>query len=825
MSLLTEYSLADATALIRGELARPGSGAGFSLDGLAAVRLHGIEAAPGHAFLDSDAGWEAVVRSWWGLGLTWGLCVTGDRNGVTWNLVLPAAVPAAPESIAAHLTGARVEMQGDFATLASRLATMPFKASLAGNSGTGAGARLEPALRSMQGREFMFLVLAKAVPRREVEEQIRQLGAEEQYLRDEHLARPGLERDSHAGAARYLSMIEAARNRATTGLQEGAWKVRTLLAAAGEAEFRQAQSLIHSAFAGDGGEPEPVRWQDVADPRALTFLRTTEAAALSRPPQRDLPGFVVETRIQKAGEGNVTPSQIVFATAAPAIGAAPAIAVGRILEDSGRAGEWLELPTADLCRHVLVAGMTGSGKGVTCEQLVLELWRDHRIASLVIEPGMKTGYRRLCNSEMGNDLVVLSIGDPKSRRIAFNPMAAPKGIGVAEHTSALFAVISSAFELVAPMPEVLASAIEQTYRNHGWDLAGLVPEGPPPLFTDLIEEIDRHIRDLGYGPEVTGNIRAGLLLRLRRLSEGPLAPELTARDGIDVASLVSRPTVIELSALPDADSQALVMGFLATQLRHHWRLAGQTDQLRHVTLIEEAHRLLRAVPETAANAARTRANEDLANMLAELRGFGAGLIIVDQTPSALVPSVIANTGTKILHRLDHPADRELAGRAAGLPADEVDILGALGVGEAILRTDRRPRPFRLRMPNPAITYGKLPLPPLLQADKEAGSQVEVPVAGTTCGVCGSSECPAKKAGEDRGLLADRLKDLQAATQRGEDAVWGWADCEVRHQPKVKASPAAPLCFLIALAGAAELSDSTLRRLRSTFEPRTRKTAP
>jgi hypothetical protein len=373
-------------------------------------------------------------------------------------------------------------------------------------------------------------------------------------------------------------------------------------------------------------------------------------------------------------------------------------------------------------------------------------------------------------------------------------------------------VIASAFELVPPMPEVLAAAIEQTYRKHGWSLSERVPSGPPPRLAALIHEIDASTRTLGYGPEITGNIRAGLLLRLKRLAEGPLAPEFNSAGGLDVSTLVSKPTVIELSALPSADAQAMVMGLIALQLRHHWRLTGPSNALRHVTVIEEAHRLLRALPETATNGSRTRAVEDLANMLAEFRGFGAGLVIVDQTPSALAPSVIANTGTKLLHRLDHPEDRELAGRAAGLPADRVDILGALKPGDAILRTDNRSRPFRLRMPNPSVTYGSLPMP---ESPKIADESRR-----TDCSICGKVGCDATTEGAKQDLLKVRLAALQEALRSGEDTAWEWAARQLKNSGVAPRDPRASLCFLIALGNGAELSGTTLQRLRTAFEPRT-----
>ena len=811
MSLLLTHSLADATAMMRGEAAAPGRIARFDSGDMVAHRMLGIEPAPGAAAQPADMMWKSVVRAWWGHGLTWGLCVCPIDGEVRWNLVYPSGQPLFVDVIGgAFVTGARFDQPHDFSHLTTRLRSLPIQAAMAGHPATGSTARLEMAVRAMIDRNFLVLILAKAVPRPEIEEQVSRLSQDEQFLRDEHLSRPGLEQNNHSESTRYLDLIKAAAERANTAIQEGGWESRILLAAENEADFRQAQMLIHSAFAGDGGRPEPLRWQSVADPRALTFLRSTELAALTRPPQQELPGFFVT---QKGGMGvsRERTANPIFATATPSAITGPSIAVGRILDDGGFPRQWLDLSTTDLCRHLLIAGIPGSGKTVSCEHLILELWREHRIPTFVLEPGIKTGYRRLANSEIGSDLDIWAVGVPRTRRLPLNPMAAIPGITVAEHSSALFSIISSAFELVPPMPEVLASAIEETYRRHGWNLSGYVPNGPAPMLSDLIREIDRSTQALGYGTEIKGNIRAGLLLRLQRLASGPLAPEFTKPGGLDVEQLVKRPTLIELSAVPDAASQALVSGLILLQLRHYWKRAGLSDALRHVMVIEEAHRLLRQLPETAANSARNRATEDIANMLAEMRGFGAGLVIVDQTPSALVSSVIANTGTKLLHRMDHPTDRDLAGRAAGLPVDSVDLLGTLRPGEAILRIDSRPRPYRLRMPNPSVTYASKPAPVLQEIEED------IPTSG--CPICGKAACRAENEGARAASLKARITAMQASLRKSTEAAWEWATQELRRSGIDQLPSNAPLCFLFSIGRSAGLSPSTLQRLRGAFASR------
>ena len=814
MSLLLQNSLDDAAALIRGELAAPNTSRGFPVVGLGVWRLLGISPAVGTAVCDTDLAWQQIVRGWWALGLTWGIYVHGDGGRIHWSLLLPESYPSAVGGMSAHLQGAAIESAGPFEECLRSLNQFSHKAAMGGHPSVGAHARLDSALRAMVEKPFAALVVSRAVTNAGIANEIARWETESQFVRDEHLARPGLERDNHSRAASYLQLVQAGLERATAAIQDGAWETRTLFAASSSADFEQLQSMVHASYASEGGRPEPIRWQAIDDPRSLTFHCTGEVAALSRPPRVELPGFVLEGSVGARGERSEIPAAL-FATTAQSTAIEQPVCLGQIIRDDGSAGEWLEIGRNDLCRHMLVAGMTGSGKTTTCEHLVLELWREHRVPWLVIEPGMKASYRRLLNSEIGSDMAVWAVGNPLAPRLSMNPLAAPAGIGLSEHISGLFAVLASAYDLVAPMPEVLATAIEQTYRNHGWNPAGLVPGGPPPRLTDLVEEIEHTTARLGYGAEVTGNIRAGLLLRLRRLTTGPLAPELTSASPLPVERLVARPTVIELSALPDSETQALVLGFITLQLRHHWRLAGPSASLRHVTLIEEAHRLLRAVPETTANSVRARSVEDLANMLAELRGMGAGLVIVDQTPAALVPSVIANTGTKILHRLDHPDDREKAGRSAGLPADRVDLLGALRVGEAILRTDQRARPLRVRVPNPAVTYGALPLPKL-----PIGSAPPVAQApANQCSICGASRCVANQEGSAPNKIATRLRTLQAALGEGESAVWNWSIHELASTGHEQTTKSAPLCFLIAVAERAKLSDSAVRRLRSAFANR------
>lgn len=86
-------------------------------------------------------------------------------------------------------------------------------------------------------------------------------------------------------------------------------------------------------------------------------------------------------------------------------------------------------------------------------------------------------------------------------------------------------------------------------------------------------------------------------------------------------------------------------------------------------MLEEAHNILKRTsteqnPE-GSNVA-SKSVEMISNAIAEMRTYGEGFIIADQSPSAVDISAIRNTNTKIIMRLPDEQDRRLAGKSAGL---------------------------------------------------------------------------------------------------------------------------------------------------------------
>lgn len=76
--------------------------------------------------------------------------------------------------------------------------------------------------------------------------------------------------------------------------------------------------------------------------------------------------------------------------------------------------------------------------------------------------------------------------------------------------------------------------------------------------------------------------------------------------------------------------------------------------------------------------------EMLTNTIAEIRTYGEGFVIVDQSPSSVDIAAIKNTNTKIVLRIPEANDREAVGRSIGLTEDQVNEIAKLPSGVAVV---------------------------------------------------------------------------------------------------------------------------------------------
>jgi len=363
----------------------------------------------------------------------------------------------------------------------------------------------------------------------------------------------------------------------------------------------------------------------------------------------------------------------------------PSIKLGDTKHEGGFAGD-ANLPLKAINRHVLVVGAPGSGKTMSVLSLLVRLWREQQIPFLAIEP-TKTEYRSMLTVPGMEQLRVIVLGRDDIAPFRMNPLAPPRGVRVETHINSLMASFRASLPLSPPLPQLLLEAIESCYEAAGWEDDMTTESGPtPPTLGDLLQEFETGFEKHGYSGEIRDNLMAALRLRLRSLTRGARGKVLNTVESVDFEELMHRPVVFELDEIADPEDKAVFAAFILDRIRASARFEGPSGgKLRHVTVLEEAHRLLSRSGAQDADSPQAAAIRAFCEAIAELRALGEGFVVSSQSPSALAEAAVANCGTRIIHRLESAADRDVV--LSDLGANDAEREGAarLAMGEAVVR--------------------------------------------------------------------------------------------------------------------------------------------
>ena len=340
-----------------------------------------------------------------------------------------------------------------------------------------------------------------------------------------------------------------------------------------------------------------------------------------------------------------------------------------------------------LASHTFVTGSTGAGKTNTVCR-ILDQALDQRVNFLVIEPA-KGEYKDVYGGR--EDVNVFGTNPEFTPLLRINPFSFPSGIHVLEHLDRLVEIFNVCWPMYAAMPAVLKDAVARSYEDCGWDLAASDnPYGADlfPCFADVARNVREILDSSEYDAENKGAYKGSLLTRLNSLTNGLNGMMLSSNE-VDATVLFDANTVIDLSRIGSAETKSLLMGLLVLKLQEH-RMAEKKDMnqpLRHLTVLEEAHNLLKRSSSSQGSESGDltgKSVEMISNAIAEMRTYGEGFIIADQAPGLLDMAAIRNTNTKIIHRLPDLSDRELAGRAANLNDQQIIELARLPKGVAAI---------------------------------------------------------------------------------------------------------------------------------------------
>ena len=376
-----------------------------------------------------------------------------------------------------------------------------------------------------------------------------------------------------------------------------------------------------------------------------------------------------------------------------------------------------------MASHTFVTGSTGTGKSNAVYHLLDEITKDGRTSFLVVEPA-KGEYKNVFGSRA--DVKVFGTNPRETPLLRINPFAFPENIHILEHIDRLVEIFNACWPMYAAMPAVLKDAIERSYQKAGWNLRNSESEkGVFPTFFDLLDILPGVIEESHYSKDTQSDYVGALCTRVKSLTNGIYGSVFCAEDALSDAELFDCNVVVDLSRVGSMETKSLLMGILVMKLQEY-RMCGSemNSRLRHVTVLEEAHNLLR---KTSAEQSQEGANlqgksvEMLANAIAEMRTYGEGFIIADQAPGLLDMSVIRNTNTKIILRLPDEEDRKLVGKSAALKEAQIDELSKLPLGVAAVYQNEWPEAVLCKieaypMPENAVYHKPSKMPHEINAE-------------------------------------------------------------------------------------------------------------
>ena len=353
------------------------------------------------------------------------------------------------------------------------------------------------------------------------------------------------------------------------------------------------------------------------------------------------------------------------------------ISVGTLKSSSK--GETIGISLKDLTKHMLVVGTPGSGKTTFSVSLLDRLWKDHNIPFLVIEPA-KNEYRALVQSIP--DLQVFTPGKNFISPFIFNPFVPPKNVKLETYKSTLKTAFAAAVSMSTPLDKIFEETVNNCYSDFRW-LDTYTTDNKGKIFniSDFIKCFETTFETIGYTGDAKNVGRAGLV-RLQSLVN-----LFDNYFSIPIEDLLTKPTVIELAAIENSEQKSIIISLLLLSILAYVNsnYVGE-GSLRNVILLEEAHVLLDADTNVGQGEANPSAIAQglVKRMLAEIRSYGVGMIIADQSPRKVTTDVVALTDIKVGFRLVEASDKQIFANSSNMNETQEHRLAKLKPGEAFM---------------------------------------------------------------------------------------------------------------------------------------------
>lgn len=440
-----------------------------------------------------------------------------------------------------------------------------------------------------------------------------------------------------------------------------------------------------------------------------TAMTTEELSIASSLPRREVPGLrLIKSDVSFA-------NNIVNSSKSD-------IKLGSLVDMGVKQKVTYSIPKDALVRHILVGGLTGTGKSTTCKRIIKHL-RSLGVPVLIIEPA-KDDYvrwaieqnRNLPAKDRYNIFMpgVKEIDGVAPNRLfinIFQPAAYNNlPVNLIQHAEAVINLLNAALPTEDVVPILIEESVHEAlgafilkFKDKFTNKIDLNESENPgldcyPNIDFLMKIGDKVIDRKTYDKKVKDGFKEVLRTRFKYLCRGTRGDILNVPFTTNFETLFSRPTVVNLSRLAGTKDKSLIMSLLLLALNEYrtsryngdaeYRAKAQQNELLHLAVLEEAHNVLKKPSHFSSSGnAQQAVAEIFGNMLSEVRSYGQGLMIIDQIPTRLIEDAVKNTSLKIAHRLISPDDVELMASAMVLRPDQAQVIPALQIGDAIICSD------------------------------------------------------------------------------------------------------------------------------------------